>query len=118
MSGRVNVLQTKQIFVDADISGNLTSEAIDFTHMKGFSVQFEWVTSDVTGTFTLEVSNTGDVWTTVPAAELSSTTEIAGADGTGFINVIDHQGYKFRVVFVNTGGSAGTLNAWVGGKGL
>jgi len=119
MSGRVNVLQAAKIFDSADISGDLTSEAFDITHVGGASVQFEWTTADVTGPLALEVRNNKDAsFVAIPDSALSSTAEIDGADGTGYINIEKIHGYEMRVTFTNTAGSAGTLDAWIGGKAL
>ena len=119
MSGRVNIIQPKKIFDNADMSTTLTSEEIFMERVGGFSIDMEWVTADIEGAFEIQVSN-GLTWHTIPEAQLNiqGDLSVTSADGTGFINVVDHQGYKFRVVFTPSAGTTGTLNAIIGGKAL
>ena len=117
MSGRVNIMQPKQIFTNADISGDLTSEAVDISHLKGFSIELDWTTSDCEGTFAVELSNTGNTWNPIPADQLTATAAIEGADGTGTIELTTQMA-KVRVTFTNTAGATGTLNGWIGGKAI
>lgn len=119
MSGRVNIIQPKKIFDNADMSATLTSEEIFMEHVGGFSIDMEWTTSDIAGAFEIQVSN-GLTWHTIPESQLNiqGNLSVASADGTGFVNVVDHQGYKFRIVFTPTSGATGTVNAIIGGKAL
>ena len=119
MSGRVNTLPPKKIFDQADMSSTLTSEEISFEHLGGFSIDIDWTTTDINGTFEVQVSN-GLTWHTIPEAqfEIQGTLAGSGASGTGYLNVPTHMGYKFRLRFVPSSGSDGTVTAVMGGKML
>ncbi len=80
------------------------------------------ITSPV-GSMSVQVSNTysqnadGTVrnaghWTTL---DLSSSTDVSGTSGNGFIDVLATAGYAIRLLYTRTSGT-GTMNATIVGK--
>jgi len=120
MSGRVNTLTPNKIFDKADMSQALISQTMNMQHLGGFSLEFSWTTSDIVGQFSIEVSNSGNVWSAIPEnqMDIQGTLSVDGSSGTGFLNVREHQGYLFRVVWFPLGGSTGELDVVIGGKAL
>lgn len=120
MSGRINVLQPKKVWDQEDMSSTITSETIDMTHLGGFSLELNWTTTDIEGVFEIQVSNSGDVWKTIPESQMDiqGTLTVAGVSDNAFLNVWEHQGYKFRIVFTPSTGSDGQIDMVIGGKAL
>lgn len=117
------ILSPYSVITNGDMSGNITSAVtvIQNTSMIGYDIS--WTGSSPVGSMSVEVSNTysqnadGTVrnagnWTTLT---LSSTTNVSGSPGNGFIDVDATGAFAIRLVYTRVSGT-GTMNAIVTGK--
>lgn len=100
-----------KIIAAGDLSGNLTSEAIDVRLQYGFSIFAAW-TGTPTGVLKLQASPDGVVWADVAGV----TAAPAGGAGSYFSNQ-QWQFYPYvRFVYTRTSGT-GSMDLWFTGKG-
>lgn len=111
------------VITSGDMSGSLTSKVTIIQKLSMISYDISWSGTAPVGVITVQVSNsyaqnedgtvkTAGSWTTLT---LSSTTNVSGATGNGFIDVDATAGYAIRLVYTRTSGS-GSLNVIVNGK--
>jgi hypothetical protein len=127
MSSRKNTLKKFQNITNGDLSADITSKVTNIQYLDNICVQLNAVTSDATGTFSVEVSadyeqddlgnvvNAGN-WT---AIELPSVPTLAGVDTTIFIDLNQLSAPWVRVAYKNGGGGqSGTVQGFISGKML
>jgi len=98
------------IVTNGDMSGNITSSAIDLSKTDGYSVDAQWTGSPV-GTLKLQVSRDGINFYDYPSSSIS-TSGISSA----FWEITTVNYSKVQLVYTASTGS-GTLNAGILGKG-
>lgn len=105
----INLTNT-QIITAGDMSGNLSSLAIDISSLNNCSVQFTWSGTSPVGTVSVKISNDG-----VNFDNLSAPVAVSGNSGTKVIKD-SGTGYKFiQAVYTFTSG-VGSLTAILNGK--
>ena len=110
--GSKRVLDPQQVVVDGDMSSDVTTSATQIMHTDRPSYEIAW-TGTPTGTFSVEVSHTGNNWSEV---SLSSPITAAGSADSAFVDI--ESGAKYvRLKYTASSGS-GTLNAWVASKSI
>lgn len=68
--------QTKTIIDAGDVSGNLSSDSLDFKYNYGFAVQCTF-TGSPSGSVLIQGSNDGTNWSTIETLAVSGTTILA-----------------------------------------
>ena len=114
-----------QTITNGDMTGDLTSTVTNILGMDNVGIQIEWTGSPTsTGTFQVQVSSDynqdaqGNVlnsghWVNValnPAPGVSTGSPI-------YINITGLAAPWIRVTYTHGGSGAGTLQAWISGKG-
>ncbi len=111
------------VITNGNMAGSLTSEVTIVQKLSMISYDISWAGTSPVGAMSIQVSNTftqngdGSVrtagnWTTLV---LSSTTNVSGNTGNGFIDVDATGAYAIRLVYTRTSGT-GTLNATISAK--
>lgn len=108
-----NIIKPHHLMVDGDMSGNLTSDAVDVTYTDNVGFQLTF-TGSPTGEFSCEGTIDEVSWS---ALTFSSTPQATGSGDTHLLNVNQIPYKKLRVVYARTSGT-GTLNVYVMSKGL
>lgn len=119
-----NVLKPKQIVNAGDMSGDVTSPAIEILNQDNIAIQMNW-TGTPTGTFDVQVSvdhledaegnvlNAGK-WISIP---LSPSIAATGSADQALVELSPSAARYLRVVYTRTG-STGSLDMFVMGKGV
>lgn len=105
------------------MAANITSAVTIVQNLSMISYDISWSGTTPVGTMTVEVSNTYSVnpdgtvrtagnWTTLT---LSSTTNVSGNNGNGFIDVDQTGAFAMRLKYTRTSGT-GTMNATITAK--
>lgn len=111
------------VITNGDMSGNLISKVTVIDNLSMMSYQINWAGTAPVGVINVQVSNDysqngdGSVrvagnWTNLV---LSSTTNVSGATGTGFIDIDALGAYAVRIIYTRTSGT-GLMNAFVVAK--
>jgi hypothetical protein len=103
-------VRNSPIIIAGDMSGDLSSSAIDISDISNYAVQFSWVGTAPVGSVNVLISNDG-----VGFDLLASAKSLSGNSGTLIIKDSD-TGYKYvKAIFTFTSG-VGSLNASISGK--
>lgn len=108
-----NIIKPYHLMTDGDMSGNLTSDAVDVTYTDNVGFQLSF-TGTPTGTFSCEGTIDETNWS---ALSFSSTPQAVGSADTHLLNINQIPYKKLRVKYTRTSGT-GTLNVYVMSKGL
>lgn len=111
------------VLTNGNMAGSLASAVTILQHLSMLSYDISWAGTSPVGVITVQVSNSyslnvdGSVknagnWTTLT---LSSTTNVSGNTGNGFIDIDATAGYACRLVYTRTSGT-GSLNVLVNGR--
>ena len=111
------------VITDADMSANITSQVTIIQKLSMISYSITWLGTAPIGAISVEVSNdysqnadgsvkNAGTWNALP---LSTTTNVSGNSGNGFIDIDASAGYALRVVYTRTSG-VGIMNCIVSAK--
>lgn len=118
-----NVLLPTHIVTAGSMAASITSAVTEIKYQDNIGFQAIWTGAPV-GTITFQVSlnyaqdNNGNVtnagtWTTITSPAVAP----AGAAGNAYVEFIETSAPYIRMVYTRTSG-AGTLNAYICGKGV
>lgn len=116
-------LDPHSVMTNRSMAASITSEVTIVKKLSQISYDISWTGTAPVGVMSIEVSNTysqnadGTVrnagnWTTVT---LTSTTNVSGATGNGFIDVVATGSFAMRLIYTRTSGT-GTMNATINAK--
>lgn len=100
----------KDILPQQLVSGTVVSESIDLETFVGYSIQINWDTSTLTGSFTLEASNDNVNYTTIEG----TTQAISGASDTHIYNAALFHYEYIRCRFTRVSGSGNMVMKFTG----
>lgn len=111
------------VIIDGDASADIVSRVSIIKKISMLSYDISWAGTTPVGTLSVEVSNTysqnsdGSVrnpgsWTALP---LSTSTDVSGDTGTGFIDIDALGAYAIRLRYTFTSGT-GLIQATIAGK--
>lgn len=114
MSGRKNVLTKYQLFVDADMSGDLVSEPTNVQFLDNLSISLLFPAVSAAGQFFIEISNDGNAW---QALDILPGMFANDPDGQIFIEITQLSASMIRVRYASDT-NPGVLNAFIEGKAI
>lgn len=103
MSGRKNVSKV-HLVEDGDMSGNITSDAVDVRYLDNVAIQLVW-TGTPTGTFDIQGTVDGETWA---GLSFGGSPAAVGAAGNHLIALNNVPFDQLRVVYTSSAGT-GTL---------
>ena len=101
-----------KIVTNASMASTVTSATVDLSKTDGYSVYAKWTGAGAAGSIELQASLDDINFVTI----INSSTSVAGP-GEALWEITSAFYDKIRVVFLATGGSSGTLNVQINGKG-
>lgn len=108
--GRKHVTPEKQVIVDGNMGGNLTSIVTDVEQLDRITYDVNFIGTPQ-GLLEVQISNDKNRWITLP---IDPTLSMVGVAGNHFIDITNINWKYSRLVFTFTGG-AGTLQAYFKG---
>lgn len=119
-----NILFPFHFLINGDMSGNVTSPAVEIREQDNIGFQFNW-TGTAVGTFSIQVSvdhkqdGVGNImavgtWITLP---ISPSVTAAGSADSAYIDINQISAPYIRAVYTRTSG-IGTLDGYAVGKGI
>lgn len=119
-----NLLNPVHIITAGDMSGSITSSAVEVKLQDNVGVQLHW-TGTPTGTFAIQVSmdHREDIEGNIVVAGhwvsliLNPTVSAAGSADDAYVDLNQLSAMYIRIVYTASGGS-GTLDAFINAKGV
>jgi len=101
----------KEILNEASVPASTQSITIDAEHVVGLSVQVDWNTNSGTATATLQASNDGTNWVSLP-----NPVSVTGASGMDMLYATDYW-YRYVRVDLNVSSAISNLKLHIITKG-
>ena len=114
---RKNVIPTTQIVISQSLAASFNSSAVPINWEDNICFECVWTTADITGTLKIQGSLTGTNYANLKdSAGTDISISIAASDDVGIFDLNQLSFNYVRLVFTKTGGTAGTINVYAGGK--